>query len=222
MATAQEKQDLVELLKAKTARYEISLWGYGGEIVVGTITPDQYLYWRDRDDLAEHCTDYDNDNPATPVDDSLCLVSNANWHELDDVAHDYGCEFGSACGITVTNTETGETVFDCRLDCADLEAAGVETHGFAYTKMHADQHHRSDHVFVGQSIEKGVFYTGDVETIGRFDPRKLSMHLTEVQGWHLVSGVSYASQIVDDTGGIDTRGKGMNFEVLEIARGAAV
>jgi hypothetical protein len=71
---------------------------------------------------------------------------------------------------------------------------------------------------MAQSIEKGTFFTGEFETLGRFDPAKLSFSLIDVEGWCLVNGVSYASQVIDDTGGYSTTGKGLEYRVFEVER----
>ena len=51
MATRKQKEHLVKVLKFTPRDIEITLSGYGGEIVMGRITEAAYDFWQDRDDL---------------------------------------------------------------------------------------------------------------------------------------------------------------------------
>jgi hypothetical protein len=213
MATAQEKEDLVEVLKHGVNRYTIHLTGYGGEIVLGSITPEQYEYWRDNniDDLL---SDWDNE---LEIDDDLRIFRDGSWHECDDLVHENGIEFSDLSYVTVYD-EAGNEVWSSPLGTAALEDHGVDPEGFAQDEFYVRYDSAATHVFLGQSTEKGTFFTGEFETLGRFDPRRLSFSTTDIGGWQLVNGVSYESEIIEDTGGYDTRGKGMELRVFAVER----
>ena len=213
MATAQEKQDLVDILKLGINTYEIHLTGYGGEIVVGSITPEQCAYWKDHD-LDEHCSDWDN---AMKVPDGMGICRDGSWHECDDIAHENGVEFSDLCYITVYDSNDNQVWQSC-MGVDELEAHGIESEGFANDEIYVRYDSSSTHAFIAQSIEKGTFFTGEFETLGRFDPAKLSFSLIDVEGWTLVAGVSYASRVIDDTGGYSTTGKSLEYRVFEVER----
>jgi hypothetical protein len=218
MATAQEKQDLIEVLRAGINKYTITLYGYGGEIAVGSITPEQYQYWQNRD-LCELADDWDNE---LDVDEDLRIFSNSSWYECDDLAHEFGVEFSDLCTVVVEN-EAGNPVWSSALGSAALEESGVDPGGFAHDEFYVRFDSAATHAFVGQIVEKGTFYTGEFETYGRFQPAKLSFSIIDIEGWQLVNGVSYESVIVEDTGGMDTRGKSREFQVFAVeSQGAAV
>jgi hypothetical protein len=212
MATAQEKADLMEVLKHGAKRYSIAIYGYGGEIVLGLVTPEQYQYWQDRD-ISELLDDWDN---RLSIDDELRLFRDGSWHECDDLAHEFGAEFSDLCSVVVCD-QAGNEVWSSPLGAA-LEQNGVEPEGFAHDEFCVRSATTATHAFVGQSVEKGTFFTGEIETLGRFDPRKLSFSVLDIEGWPLVNGVSYESEIIDDTGGYDTRGKSMDLRVFAVER----
>jgi hypothetical protein len=215
VATVQEKNELFEALKAQPEIYDIIISGYGGEIVVGSIDADQYQYWKDRDDLEDHCHDWDNE---MVVPESAVIVSNGSWHDQDDLAHWTGCEFSPENWITVYRRRDNATVLECRLDYDELEAAGVDTEGFAHEEFYTEFDSSAQHAFMAQSVEKGTFYTGEIETSGKFDPLKLSLSMIDVEGWQLINGVSYQSKIVDDTGGYSTTGKSLDFRIFKVEK----
>ena len=58
------------------------------------------------------------------------------------------------------------------------------------------------------SSEKGQFFDGIIETVGEFDPKKLTIVATEfLNGEDTITSVEYDGVEVDNTGG-DTNGKG--------------
>lgn len=215
MATKKQKQELIEALKAEKKTYEIILSGYGGEIVCGSITKEQYNYWKDREDFEDHCSDWDNE---MEVPEDLQIVRDGSWHDVDDLIHECGAEFSSANWIAVYDKETQELVFECCLDSEELEKHGVDPEGFAVEEYYIRFDSDAEHAFIGQSVEKGTFFTGEVETIGKFDPKKLSFSYIDIEGWQLINGVSYQSEIVDDTGGYSTIGKSLDFKIFEVER----
>lgn len=213
MATNQEKQHLVDVLKHGVNTYTIHLTGYGGEIVLGSITPDQYQFWKDQD-LHELVDDWDD---SLDIPDKLRIFQSGSWHDCDNLLHETGVEFGNSCHVTVYD-QNDTMVWESSLDMDSLEAAGLEPEGFAQSEFYLQYDSTATHAFMAQSIEKGTFFTGEFQTMGRFDPRKLSFSTRDIEGWELVDGVSYASEIIEDTGGYNTVGKSLELRVIEIKR----
>jgi hypothetical protein len=215
MATKQQKEELIDILKGNKKRYEIHLTGYGGEIVLGTVTQEQYEYWSENEaDFEEHCNDWDNE---LGVSDDLIIVRDGSWHDVDNLAHETGCEFSNACWVTVYDEDNNE-VWSSPLDHEALENKGVDTEGFATDEYNVEFDSDVEYGFMGQSVEKGTFFTGEFETFGDFNPKKLSFSYIDIEGWTLINGVSYESEIVDDTGGYSTTGKGLYFKVFKVER----
>jgi hypothetical protein len=191
------------------------LSGYGGEIVLGTVSKEQYEFWQDRDDFDEHCNDWGNE---LEIPEDMQVVRDGSWHDVDDLGHECGAEFSSLNYVVVVDKKIGKTVFECSLDHDELEKKGVDSEGINVDEYYVRYDSDAEYVFLGQSVEKGTFFTGEVEVIGNFDPKKLSFSYIDIEGWQLVNGVSYQSEIVDDTGGYDTTGKSLEFKIYQVER----
>lgn len=214
MATKKQKEELLEALRAEKKKYDIHLSGYGGEIVIGSITKEQYEFWKDRDDLDEYAYDWDN-NIKVPED--MKIFVDGNWHECDNLVHENGIEFSSACWIIVYDQD-GNEVFQCCLNEEDLENKGIGIDGMNNDEYYVRYDSDAEYCFLGQNIEKGTFQTYEVEIYGKFDPKKLNFSTIDIEGWRLVNGVSYESVELDDTCGYSTTGKGSEFKVFEVER----
>lgn len=212
MATKKQKQELIEVLKAERHRYEIQLQGYGGEIAIGRISRRQYEFWRDRDDLEEFAYDWDNE---LDIPEEMKIFSPGDWYDCDDVAHESGCEFSDICAVVVYDENSNE-VWRSPLCYSSLEANGIDPNGFAGDDAYCYERDGEKWFFIGQNFEKGVFQTYEVECFGKFDPKRLSFSLIDVDGWELVNGVSYESIELNDTGGYSTTGKSSTFKVFEL------
>ena len=211
MATKKQKEELLEALRAEKHKFDISLQGYGGEIVLGAIDEQQYQFWRDRDDLEEFAYDWDGD---IDVPEDMKIFNPGDWHECDNLAHENGCEFDSTCMIRV-HDQDGNEVFSCALSYGELEAQGVFVEGIDSNEYRVSYDSEHKYYFFGQNFEKGCFQTYTIEDY-KFDPRKLNFQINDIEGWTLVTGVSYMSEELDDTGGYSTTGKSSTFAVHSV------
>jgi hypothetical protein len=214
MATKKQKQELLEALRAEKKKYEIHLSGYGGEIAIGRITKEQYEFWKEREDLSNHCHDWDNE---LEIPDDMIIARDGSWYECDDLAHENGCEFSSACWVSVYDENSNE-VWSCPLDGAELEERGVYVEGMNRDEYYVAYDSDAEYYFYGQNFEKGTFQTYEIEIYGKFDPARLNFSTIDVNGWELVNGVSYESIELDDTGGYSTTGKSTDYSVERIER----
>jgi len=214
MATKRQKQELLEALKAEKKKYEIHLTGYGGEIAIGRITREQYEFWKDREDLDEHCHDWDNE---MEIPEDAIIARDGSWYECDDIAHENGCEFSDACWITVYDENNNE-VWTSPLSSAALEERGVGVEGMNRDEHYVEYDTDVEYYFWGQNFEKGTFQTYEIEIYGKFDPARLNFSTIDVNGWELVNGVSYESIELDDTGGYSTAGKSSDYGVERVER----
>jgi hypothetical protein len=212
---AQQHQELIDVLRAGPRRYTIHLTGYGGELVIGSITAEQYEFWhRRREDLDEWSWDSDTD---IDVPESMAIFPAGEYYMCDDLAHENGVEFCDACWVTVYD-EVNNEVWSSALGDEALEAKGVDTDGIHRGEFYVAWDSKASHAFLAQNTEKGTFWTGEIETMGDFDPRRLSFSVIDIEGWTLVDGVSYESVELDDTGGYSTTGKGSDFRVFQVER----
>jgi hypothetical protein len=214
MATKRQKQELLEALRAEKKKYEIVLTGYGGEIAIGRITREQYEFWKEREDLDEHCHDWDNE---MEIPDDVIIARDGSWYECDDIAHENGCEFSDACWVTVYDEDKNE-VWTSPLSSAALEERGVGVEGMNRDEHYVEYDTDVEYYFWGQNFEKGTFQTYEIEIYGKFDPARLNFSTIDVNGWELVNGVSYESVELDDTGGYSTTGKANDYGVERIER----
>ena len=65
-------------------------------------------------------------------------------------------------------------------------------------------------VFIGNSNEKGTFFEGEFELKAPFDITKLTLHIDDVDGEEIVTGVSYDGEDIENWGG-NTDGKSSDF-----------
>lgn len=213
-ASDEEKQKLMDALKSGPRHYEVHLVGYGGEIVLGTITREQYEFWRDRDDLGDYAYDWDGE---IEVPEQARMFQYDGWYNCDDLAHENGVEFSSSCWVNVYD-EDGKEIWTSPLDVDSLESHGIDTEGMRRQEFYVAWDTKAQYVFLGQSGEKGTFNTYEIDTIGDFDPKKLNFSTIDIEGWELVDGVSYESVELDDTGGYSTTGKSADYKVFQVER----
>lgn len=214
MATKRQKQELLEALRAEKKKYEIMLHGYGGEFVLGSITKEQYEFWKDREDLPDFAYDWDNE---IEVPEETKMFDSGNWYECDNLEHINGCEFSELCSVVVYDQD-GNEVWSSPLSVSALENRGVGVDGMNRDEYYVEYDSTEEYFFSGQNFEKGTFQTYEIEIYGKFDPSRLNFSTNDVNGWEFVDGVSYESIELDDTSGYSTTGKGSEFKVHKIER----
>ena len=212
MATKKQKEQLMQTLKFTPRTYTLMLSGYGGEIVLGSVPRKQYEYFRDNNiDIEEFAGDWDNESE---VPEEMQPFEPGSWHECDDVAHENGCELSDSNYITVSD-ETGEQHWQSDLGYSTLTDAGVEVDE-SDEYLCSDRADRENTVgFVGQSTEKGCFFEGELELTAPFDPAKLAISYSDIEGWSLISGVTYNGVDIEGHDGYSTRGKGAEYKFYD-------
>tara|TARA_R110000803_G_scaffold139201_2_gene205914 strand:+ start:238 stop:903 length:666 start_codon:yes stop_codon:yes gene_type:complete len=207
-----EQQQLVAVLKFTPRTYTVMLSGYGGEIVLGSVPREQYQYFVDNNiDIEQFAWDEDY---ATEVPEDMQPFEPGSWHECDDIAHENGCELSDSNYVTVTD-ENGKQHWQSNLGYGALADAGVEIDE-SDEYLCSDREDRANTVgFVGQSIEKGCFFEGELELTTPFDPAKLAISYMDVEGWSLISGVTYDGVDIEGHDGYSTSGKGSEFKFYD-------
>lgn len=209
MATRKEKEKLVEALKFIPGTYTILCQGYGGEIVLGNVEREVYNYFVENDvDINTYALQWDDDECDVP--ENLRPFTPGEWHDCDDICHENGVEMSEYSHISIIDTE-GNTVWNHALEPFMLEESEVEVE--CRDEIYASFQKQGDIVFLGQSIEKGTFFSAEVELGSPFDPKKLKIAYVDVEGFVLMASLEYNGEEVYNDGG-DTRGKSMEFKFL--------
>jgi len=208
MATNKEKEELLEILKFTPRTYKISMWGYGGEKVMGTVSREVWDYCMENSvDLSDIAWSDD----STVQDDMKLDLDKlpfypGQWYECDDMAHVSGVSRDS--GTVQIEDENGETVFEKSLDDCDGGDGSPEL--CCNDEVWIGQEEAGKVVFVGNSNEKGTFFEGEIELRAPFDIEKLALHYDEIDGEEIVNAVYYDGEEIDNWGG-STDGKSSDF-----------
>ena len=211
MATRKQKEHLMQTLRFTPRNITISLSGYGGEIVMGTVDPQIARYWQARDDFEEYATCWDTeDGPFEDVPEEYRFIRDGSWYECDDLAHSCGVEMSAGCWLRITDDMTGETLLETELDPEILDAAGVGFEEFESVEVETGPNRA---IFVGQNFEKGLFFETDVKITEPFDPAKLMFSFSTYDGWRVFNSLSYCDEELDGQNAYSTTGKSSSFEL---------
>jgi hypothetical protein len=200
-----EQERLIAMLKFTPCTCKISLWGYGGESVMGTVKREIYDYFRSRRlDVSDFAWNSDYAEVHN-IPEDMWPFSPGSWYECDDMAHTNGVVLDS--GTVQIEDEEGVEVLRSGLDafqdqdCPEFDYADA---------VFIDNQPPGTVVFIGNSNEKGTFFEGSIDLTAPFDINKLTFHVEDVDGSDVVVGVSYGDESIDNWGG-DTTGKSSEF-----------
>lgn len=203
--------ELLATLKFVPHTAKLTVCGYGGEIVMGSITQEAYQYWVEQEESA--LSDFVLDETVEDVPDSARFLEPGSWYECDDIVHVSGAEMTSSSRIILEHVDTGHEIWNSQsLDPGDLEELGVD--------LAPDQEHYASLLpqgsccFFAQSIEKGTFHTAVFTLTAPFDPKQLRLVYDEIEGLQVLRQVWYRDELLEDHDGSDTWGKGIQFAVL--------
>jgi len=154
-------------------KYELTMGRIGGEVVVGSITKEQYDYWvgKNDSDIYQHFLEDDIEESEVPSD---AWIGN-RWFEMDNVEHLNGCELSIANSINVWSTGNERTcVFECDLDEGTLEKEEVkiQLNEVNFKEL------KEGYYFMYHPLEKGGL-TIEIETENEFDSKMLTLICTE-------------------------------------------
>ena len=237
MPTIQEQEDLVELIKHGPQTYRISLSGYGGEMVFGTVTDEQGEYWKSRpaDDFFGYIMDCDREENEEFADVPEDAKFDGEWYEQEDISHENGVTNDRiSTHVTIEKLESDEynaniteTIFEGRygelIDQFGLEFDDSQYTGTDYGDLQNNR--TSRYVFYGMSVEKGNFSNFCFTHIGKIDWSLLRFTEEEFpNGDTFISNVHFVNpdgtlntQIdIEDNGGDGSDGKGMYAEIWDL------
>jgi hypothetical protein len=204
-------EELVELIKFTPRTYRISMWGYGGEKVMGTVDPKVWDYCMENQvDLSDLAWDSDAAEEMG-LDEEMLPFPPGAWYECDDMAHVNGVSRNA--GTLQIEDENGETVFEKSLE--DCDGCDDSPQLCCNDEVWIGSRAKGEIVFIGSSNEKGTFFEGDIELTAPFDIEKLELHYDEVDGEEIVNGVYYDGDEIDNYGG-STDGKSSDFDMARV------
>jgi hypothetical protein len=209
MATTEQKQELMEILKFTPRTYKITMWGYGGEKVMGTVDRKIYDYFKSRRlDLSDYAWDSDYADENNIPEDMQPFPS-GSWYECDGLAHAYGVNRDA--GTLQIEDENSETVYERQLDdLTGFNDEDPEPEFECNDEVFVEQETPGTVVFLGSSNEKGTFFEGEIELVAPFDITKLVLGYDEIDGEPIINAVLYDGEQIDNWGG-NTDGKSSDF-----------
>ena len=211
MATQEEQQLLIDTLKFTPCTYRISMWGYGGEKVMGTTTQEVWDYCMEHQvDLMDIAWDSDAAEEMGLDAEKLPFYP-GSWYECDDMAHVSGVS--KTAGTLQIEDENGETVFEKSLD--ECDGGDDSPQWCCDDEVWIGMRKKGEIVFVGSSNEKGTFFEADLPLTAPFDIEKLELHYDEVDGEEIVCSVIYDGEDIDNWGG-STDGKSSDFTMARL------
>ena len=179
------------------AIYDIEITGSGGEIAVGSLTPEAYEYWESQPE--ELLTDHLFNNADDIAEDDDRYIG--NFEDSGDIVHTYGVN-ADDCKITVKD-EDGKTVYTSsnpiitRTDITDPRELDP---GFYLKSL---------------TYEKGMFFQAEIDT-DKFSKKLLKFYAKSIDNDVIIYGIEYDNKKVEtDTGSTKIRQKGQSlYEIL--------
>lgn len=198
-----------------TREIRITLWGYGGEFVMGQVSEENWQWWAEQDEyLIKDWASGQSDTSAVP--ESYQFIEAGAWYDCDSLLHHNGVEMSSHSGITVKDVATDLQLLESRsLDPDDLMDFEIQTE--CTDEYYASLQPKGTKWFFGQSTEKGTFFDEQITITGAFDPAKLMLTYVDIEGVLSFNGMSYDGQDIEDSVCCDTIGKGLNIALLDSA-----
>ena len=206
MATKREKQELIDTLKFTPTPVRIQLYGYGGECYIGSVSREQYEFFKSkRIDIDQYTHSWDENGMWDDVPADMRPFDPGSPYDCDDLFHGSGATMDESSWISVEEVATGKELFKTTLDISNLEDQGV-------TVDLGEDCDNSDWddgcvVFWGGQGEKGCFFDGEITLRAPFDPTKLRITYSNGDDWLISSGVEYDGEEVEGYDGYSTTGK---------------
>ena len=197
--------------------YKIELSGRTIDAGIGSMTQEQYDYWKDRDEdeLSEALnSNFDYEENETPKECQLYDY----YNEYEDIKFVWGVEL-ELCYLEITN-KAGEKIY------AGPAQDFLDTaHGDDDSKYDATE--ETDECYIDYEAKdkgpvvywrhggKGSWYTGIIEAETELDLKKIKFNTCDWEGIELITEVVYNSEEIYNDGG-DYWGKWTEYSVHDI------
>ena len=199
-----KKKQLIDKIIHGNRRYRFSIQRYGGETVVGTITPYQYHYWKNRQqDLTDYLMGFDRSEYETEHNLPEEARFNRDWYENDNVVHMCGAPIESGNFLHIDEydqdgnairDEKGHFVFR---EPIELSNDNIQKLGIQYADQECiDVDHpslKNEYYLWGSTSNKGGWTVDeDIEIEGELDFKQLKLHYKQIEGSDICHAISYA------------------------------
>lgn len=206
MATRKQKDQLIQTLKFTPVRARIMLSGYGGECYIGSVSREDYEFFKSRQiDVEQYAMDWDDGGRFKDVPDQHRFFSPGQPYDCDDLFHQSGATMDDSSYLTVMNDDTREDIFETNLRIGNLEDQGIEVE--CSDEFDSVDLNEGDVIFWSGQGEKGCFFDGEITLRRPFDSRLLKISYAAGDGWDISSSVTYDGEEVDGFDGYSTTGK---------------
>ena len=197
-----KKEQLIDRIKHGIKKYSFSIQRYGGETVMGRITPYQYHYWKNRE---QELTDYVMGFDKETYEKEHNIPEEAkmrDWYDINDVAHVTGApveahnflhiDESDQHGAPVLNANGSYKMWEpIELSTDNIHKLGIEL----VDAECIDVDHPSlvnEYYFHGSTSNKGGWTTESLMDIeGDLDLKKLKIHYKQIEGSDIAYAISY-------------------------------
>lgn len=202
MATKKQKAQLIDRIKHGIKKFSFSIQRYGGETVMGTITPYQYHYWKNREsELTDYVMGFDREVYETEhnIPEEARM---REWYDINNVAHVTGAPVESANFLHIDESDqNGAPILNANGSYKmwePIELSMDNIHKFGIELVDAeciDVDHPSlvnEYYFWGSTSNKGGWTTESLMDIdGELDLKKLKIHYKQIEGSDIAYAISY-------------------------------
>ena len=190
--------------KSTQLTIQITIHGYGGECYMGMVDRKTYEYFKKNEiDLEQLANDFDDDKWGFIPEEHQIFPSGSPY-ECSDLGHETGATMED-CSYIVVEDEGGTVIWESNLDPNTLKSKGVEVD--IYDEVNLADAKNGTVIFWGGQGEKGTFFESVISIDAPFDPKKLRISCSNMDGWLLSSSVEYNGIEIDGSDGYDTSGK---------------
>jgi len=200
--------------------YKIEISGYGGEVVLGNISNDQFNFWTKKEKSADgSISQYFSNFEFYPEKTNKPIPPNArfnrSWFEIDDIVHVNGPEMTDDNSLTIIETDKEGNKLE--EDDIDFEEQIIKEK-FKVKKKIIDENIKSlknKKYFFAQIFEEGVWDTeesgfGLIKTNENgLNYKDLIFHIAEILGTPICFALSYGKKKYDLIGNTMTKSSQM-------------
>jgi hypothetical protein len=197
-----KKEQLIDRIKHGIKKYSFSIQRYGGETVMGTITPYQYHYWKNREsELTDYVMGFDRETYETEhnIPEEARM---RDWYDINNVAHVTGAPVESANYLHIDESDQhGAPILNANgsykmWEPIELSSDNIHKLGIELVDAECiDVDHPSlvnEYYFWGSTSNKGGWTTeSPIDIEGDLDLKKLKIHYKQIEGSDIAYAISY-------------------------------
>jgi hypothetical protein len=197
-----KKEQLIDRIKHGIKKYSFSIQRYGGETVMGTITPYQYHYWKNREqELTDYVMGFDRETYETEhnIPEEARM---RDWYDINNVAHVTGAPVESANYLHIDESDQhGAPILNANgsykmWEPIELSSDNIHKLGIELVDAECiDVDHPSlvnEYYFHGSTSNKGGWTTeSTIDIEGDLDLKKLKIHYKQIEGSDIAYAISY-------------------------------